>query len=439
MKPMRLFKAALILLGLGLIFLCPAQQKMKSGGDDTTKPQPKSLTTLKVTQFTGEFINWVNDITITEPQLVTFFSTTKQRGVAWAKYEISTMPWPGPHAPAALQPNIIHSGVLKNGSSGPGMFDIDFKKFVPAKPPPVSKAIRYHVRVTMLGALGAPLGLPSPAVRVTYREYTGEPTVIEDVEQVPESLFTPLPIVIKLDTFSCPDADEDDGWADGDEPYLFVVVILADGTTINPLNFPGSSVRLRHKAKTHENLNLDGVDSGPGNYYIPPGTGRFETTILPVGLNVLNLIPDGKKVETVTDAAMVGILVVAMEEDDSTDSTANAGRNALVSNLQKELDAIVHALKPSADTQLNPAQIMKDLKPKLTAKVEDAMTHETLKNWWNPVGWFAIVDPDDHIDSDFESFTYKQIWEAGEVGVPFVLDFNGGGAHYEVYGRVSAK
>lgn len=407
----------------------------KGGGGSTSKPQPKSKTTLKVTQNTGDFIQWVNDITITEPQLVTFFTTTNEPNASKAKFEVSTAPWPNWQSPQTISPNIVDSGLLKG--SGVGQFDIDFKKFVPAKPPPVSDAIRYYVRVISLNARGAPLGLPSPAVRVTYHEYTGKPTKIEDYEKVPSSLFKPLPIVIDLDIFRCLEAQEDSVASDGDEPYLFVVAIFADGTTIDPFNFPNSSVRLKSPLKTHGNLNIDGVDTGYGNYPIPNGTGHFETTILPIGLNILDLIPAGKKVETVTKAAMVGILVVAMEEDDNSRYSANAGRNALVSNLRKELNKIIHNLKLSTDSQLDPDKLVHDLKDKLTDKVEEAMFQASLTNLWGTLG--AIADKDDYIAAQFQSFTYGEIWGAGKPGKSISMSFKGDGAYYSITGGISVK
>jgi len=381
---------------------------------------------------------WKASKIINTPQILDFRWSTTLSGATFGEWVVRREPVPGQfYLPGALQ---VATGTLSSAPQAGGFaqFTIDFGKFLSKTPP--SQPLKYLVTIAprKTGRYSPTVPPASPPVTITYQK-AGPALKFGAFEVVPTALSVPLPIVLQLKTFECPNADEDSFASDGDEPYLFVVAIFADGTTIDPLNFASSSARLQSPTKTHGNLNLDGVDSGPGAYSIPSATGKFETTILPTGLDLIDFIEDGKRVDTITSAALVAIVVIAMEEDASTTSTANAGRNALVKNLQQEIDAIIHALPVSADIKLNPKKILADLKDKLEAKVKSAMTDETLSNWWNPVGWFAIADPDDKIGTAFKSFSYKQISAAGATGVGFVMDFKPSGVHYRIQGTVKVK
>ena len=177
----------LLLAGMALAPMVWAQKPGQGGG--TTAPPPKSKTTLKVTQNTGDFINWVNEITVNSPQKVTLLSTTQEPGVKAARYEVSTTPWPVTLSPAVSQANVIASGPLPVGNSGNvGQFQIDLAKFIPATPP--QNALRYYVRVISLGTQDKPLGLASPAVRLTYKKNTNAP-----VQFGPNAVFPSVEIV----------------------------------------------------------------------------------------------------------------------------------------------------------------------------------------------------------------------------------------------------
>ena len=153
-----------------------------------------------------------------------------------------------------------------------------------------------------------------------------------------------------------------------DDHYLFVVAIYADGSTINPFDLKHSSVRLDSPTKTHNNLLMDAYDDEPKTgkpYSIPVSIGHFETGILPLSVST------GLTLQQARNLSRVGILVIVMDEDNTETSAANAGRKALVNNLQKELDAAIRSMKPPD---------IPAIQKRITDEVVSAMKKETLKN-----------------------------------------------------------
>src|SRR5437763_17191014 len=97
-----------------------------------------------------------------------------------------------------------------------------------------------------------------------------------------------------------------------DEPYLWVVYITVDGTTINVANLAGSGARIHAPSGSHGDLGSASDDMEAGDHVdIPDAIGRFDTS----------LITDAVIGPTLSS---VTVAVVALEEDATKDSAAEA-------------------------------------------------------------------------------------------------------------------
>ncbi len=128
-----------------------------------------------------------------------------------------------------------------------------------------------------LGWMGAAIAIPPTPI---------EPPISEGpVQPPPTPIPAPaasMPVTLQLTKFICHNADEDSFFSNGDEPYLFVAAIYADGTTIQLGNLANATVRIQSPSKTHDNLGHNGVHAG-NSFAIPSSTGHFSRSILPIG------------------------------------------------------------------------------------------------------------------------------------------------------------
>jgi len=259
-------------------------------------------------------------------------------------------------------------------------------------------------------------------VKVTYSASTQKPL---DLSSIPVELPKPMPIILHLDEFTVNKTNEGQG---DDDPYLFVVAIYADGTTVKPLDLANSTVRLDSPTKTHNNLLMDAYDDEPKtgkSYNIPLEIGHFETGILP-----LSGLPPSLGSQLRKTLSRVGILVIVMDEDGTEIGAVKAARKALIKNLQKELDTAIQSMK---------APDIGNLTKKITDKVIAAAKKETLNNWWAPWGLFDAVDPDDFIGVNFAIFSYAQIEDAGLNGLPISFVCASDEGSYTITGTISGK
>ena len=195
-----------------------------------------------------------------------------------------------------------------------------------------------------------------------------------------------------------------------DEPYLWVVYLKVDGTTLNLANLSSSFVALNAPAGSHGDLGAasDGMNLGD-QANIPKAIGRFDTT----------LRTDGLPQEIGEDLSFVAVAVVALEEDDTKDFAAEAGHQAMISTMQTELNKAIRAgMAPDPNA--------------IGGKVQDAV-HSAIKNASVSVLSFlpvsslfdigGIIDPDDFVGSAFVGpFTFQQLRDAGAAGLPFTFD-----------------
>lgn len=423
---MRLINLPATLLLVSTLALLPmfphsVASQGKNPQQGTTPGPPATKTKLEVKASCGpDCEQWAKALTIESAEKVTLRYSTDQPGATSAIWQLSDKPFfSGSQVSAAQPPHVIASGALGQVPT-PGhvsTFEINFALFAPQTAPASPK--NYWVFIVTKSSRQQPVGLASAPVKITYRAPSKS---VVDLSGIPVEQPTPMPIEIDLQSFTVNITNEGSG---NDDPYLFVVAIYADGTTVKPLNLAGSSVRLDSPGKTHNNLGMDAFSEDPKTgkaYNIPASIGHFEKGILPLS--------GGLSPQTARNLSRVAILVITMDEDNTSDSAANAGRKALVDNLQKELNAAIQSMsQPDI-----PA-----MQKRITDKIVAAMKKETLKDWWTPWGLFDAVDPDDFIGADFATFSYAQILNAGANGLPIQLECKSSEGSYTINGRIRRK
>lgn len=407
-------------------------------------PEKIVKTIAEVQLFSGDFAKWSNVWKDSAPQQLTFRWQTEYESVGSAEWQVTTDPVKG---------NVIASG---NAGRPPdkgkvSVFKIDFadKKIVGnVKQRPMT----YYVRVVTYQAqrragaspkkLKKELGIPSPPVRVTLIG-PGESTQFTLTGLHPE-LYNQMRISIDLETLKIKGSGYDE------EPFLLIAVVYADGTTIVPfldwttidpitklpqeIHFPSSEVRIDSPTKTHENV--PGGDPGD-KLLIPAATGHFEKVIKPIGMTLVGQLGlSWKQRKKLREATQVGILVIGFEEDavPSTD-VVNASREMFVTRLSEELNTIIQGVTVDKDEPLElpkledaVGDIRKKLKQELTDFAESEGIDEVLSKLAIPA-WPMIIslgggNADDYIGHARALFTYEQILEAGEQGIPFEMVLN---------------
>jgi hypothetical protein len=126
---------------------------------------------MEVQENGGEFASpWVNSLTITSADTLTFRYSTNEPAATSAIWQVSDKPFSsGPQITAAQAPEVIASGALGTVPA-PGhvaQFEINFSQF--ANTPPKSPK-RFYVRVVTRNGRNQSVGLPSSSVIITYRE-----------------------------------------------------------------------------------------------------------------------------------------------------------------------------------------------------------------------------------------------------------------------------
>lgn len=227
-----------------------------------------------------------------------------------------------------------------------------------------------------------------------------------------------IPVKVQLGNFNAVRAQEQGG--NGDEPWLMVFPIFADGTTIDVNNPNAATVRVFSATRAHRNLNRVNVYNG-AQFAVPADTGTFSTTMKPWRGLPTSL---GKK------ASMVGLAVIALEEDGTPDSAATAGKDTAKSEIAKRVaDVVKNAIKTQqAPTTSDLQQVQSSVQSAVVA----TMTRETLLSF----GLAGVIDPDDFIGAGFVKFSQEEIEAAGSTGRTFTFTFNQDGADYRVGGKI---
>ena len=279
-------------------------------------------------------------------------------------------------------------------------------------------------------------GVPSPPLSMTYVS-PGDMTTFSSHGFTPELLIS-MPIEIKLDTLTIK------GEGGDEDPYLLVVAVFADGTTVIPeldfanllVRFTNSTVRLQSHSKTHENVAGADVDVGVP-FDIPEDIGRYRATIRPIGAQLMNSVPlTADQLQSLREATNVAIVVVGMEEDAVPSTEAmNEVRGEMVSILQQELDRLVQGV---AVNMLNPTNIpdltvaaldIADSLEERLEKLANARGEEEFVHNFKFLGFPTVIlvgglNPDDYIGSRVAFFTYEELLNAGPQGIPISLQLN---------------
>jgi len=195
-------------------------------------------------------------------------------------------------------------------------------------------------------------------------------------------------INIKLASIYC--YNEGDGAGDA-EPYLWVIFFKIDDDTIQR----PEKAELRSTPGNHGNLNASNVVTGM-TVLIPSVLGEFQTTVKPLA----------------GGSAIVGCLVIMLEEDNTPNSAIALGKDRLFRVFQLELSKKIQEKiqQGVSGTELTEAEI-DSLKQKIATEVE-----QTIRANVGP-GNFIIGfgDMDDIIGAKVFTFTTKQIKENGNA------------------------
>src|SRR5262249_7912551 len=262
-------------------------------------------------------------------------------------------------------------------------------------------------------------------VALTYQLPTEDQTVGDNFRNhwLPVDAEFPMRVGLRVNRIYCLDGD-------GDNPFLYVAAVRADGTTI-PAVLKPSLARVEvwiPSVQAHGDLLLDpGSDSMTNgkSYRIPEAISGTDFDILPVGLEAQDLLG----YEEGAAGAIVGIVVVAMKHHSpfgTADSDADGGRTALRDDLQADLDSYVQSyIQKVIDAKLKgepkPALELDNLKDQVSAEVYNTVKKTIMEN---PTSWLAdlryamayvpiAVNHDELVGTGYQSYSYAEIKAAG--------------------------
>lgn len=204
-----------------------------------------------------------------------------------------------------------------------------------------------------------------------------------------------LQVSVKLSSIYC--YDEADGPGDA-EPYLWTIFFKIDGQNIqqNGLVLKGQAA-FAFGAGSHNNLKNRDVSAGE-SVPIPPNVGEWNTTLRPI------IIKDFSN-NTYRIPGIMGVVAVLMEEDNVSDSGAEAGHQALNNFIKNSINDFISniSLLEFANTK-NPKEVLdakvEDLKKQMIDQsesiVKDAIVNK--QPWYSDL--WAWVNADDKIGSE---------------------------------------
>jgi hypothetical protein len=211
--------------------------------------------------------------------------------------------------------------------------------------------------------------------------------------------LNPLSVNVVLDQLVCHDEGRDPG--KGTEPYLWTYFFKVDGTTASlSADTTLSGVAVTHPTPgSHGNLGGGEVKTG-AVVPIPATIGRWQTTLtaIPVAPELLQFpgVPDHI-------AGAIGVVLVLMEHDWTTDNTAEAGHAALNATLQRELNRLVDSLG------IGHQQVSSSDIDAIAKKVAAAVT-DAIKKQGGPLQDLGnLVNGDDALGADAAIFTHTEL------------------------------
>ena len=168
----RSFMNIAVIAGLVCLLLTPSRRAPAQGRkpvSDRASLSTVSKTKVEVKEGSGDFETWGDSLVITSPETVTLRWRTDEDGVASAMWQVRD-------SPTFAQTTRINVGTIVNKGNLVAMpakghvelFQIPTSMFVTFTPPSSPK--RYYVYVITKDSQGNPIGLPSPAVTITYKQ-----------------------------------------------------------------------------------------------------------------------------------------------------------------------------------------------------------------------------------------------------------------------------
>lgn len=192
-----------------------------------------------------------------------------------------------------------------------------------------------------------------------------------------------IKVNLELDRIHC--HDEGDGWGSA-EPYLWTVFFKVDGNTVQvteALKLSGSPTT-HNTPGSHGNLGDTDVDEGD-NITIPSAIGEWETYLKPIPgpASLANLFEDM--------GGVIGVIAVLMEEDNVSNSGAEAGHQALNNAVRSAIQQIINTR--SLSNQDVSEDELKGFTDAIQNKVKDAIIDQQnfFENLW------SAINPDDTI------------------------------------------
>jgi hypothetical protein len=231
-----------------------------------------------------------------------------------------------------------------------------------------------------------------------------------------------LDVNLRLSNLHC--YDEGDGIGSA-EPYLWTVFFKIDGDTTSV----DSSFTLQGTATVvgtpgnHGDLPNHDVDAGE-NVPIPEAIGVFSTQLKPIPLQ--------HPVGGVTDiGGVMGVVVVLMEEDNTSGSAVAKGHKALDKAVEDSLNALIPTLtfthQEPTDAEIE--AMKKKIGDTVTGAISDGVSV------WDWLKGFGNMD--DKIGSEAFRFSHNQLENDGASGIGIDQRFRNEG-DWLIQGRVTA-
>jgi hypothetical protein len=241
----------------------------------------------------------------------------------------------------------------------------------------------------------------------------------------------PLPISVKLSSIYCHDEGDSIGNA---EPYLWTIFFKIDGQNIrqNGVALDGEAT-FAFGPGSHYNLRTQAVIAGE-SIPVPDALGEWATTLDPI------VVSDFSG-NTFRIPGILGIAAVLMEEDNVSDSGAEAGHQALNTFIRNSINNFISGISLLEFRDVdNPKEKLdekiKEIKDKIitgsAAIVTDAIVNK--QPWYSDL--WAWVNADDKIGAKVWTFDQDEI-----VRRRYAIALNErwrNEGDWEIHGRISA-
>ncbi len=232
-----------------------------------------------------------------------------------------------------------------------------------------------------------------------------------------------------------------------DEPYIITFFFKVDGETYQLPMEPqhvGAEFRVHHDA--HENLGQEftHVDQV---IPIPPHLGIFEATLSPIRISILGS-------ESFV-GGIIGVLVIALEEDATLDRTADAIHEDLNYMIPFEINAILRQLTPeivwekiteimdrgnATLSNLFTLTIQELLTERLipaVSRIQSQLITTFANSETTNFNFFGLLDTDDVLGARYPYYSQESI-AANQMSIPLKLTFSANGT-YEMTGQLTAE